>query len=57
MVSEISQRQILYDFTYMWNQCLKQLIYTENKVVVARGWAWGSVKLVKRGSDGTNFQL
>ena len=44
MLSEISQRQIPYDFSYMWNlknrqtNKQKKLLNMENRLVVARGW-------------------
>ena len=43
MLSEISQteRQILYDLTYMWNLKNPISITTDNIIVVARGQSWG----------------
>ena len=47
MLSEISQRQILYEFTYMWNlkkwnkhNKTERVIDTESKQVVARDKSW-----------------
>ena len=43
VLSEMSQRQILYDFTYVWNrikqnnQLKAKLIDTENRLLVAIG--------------------
>ena len=45
------ERQISYDFTYVWNLKTKQmnkqkenrLIDTENKQVVPRGVGWGEI--------------
>ena len=36
MLSDINQRQILYDFTYWWNK-INTHIDTENRVMVATG--------------------
>ena len=47
-LSKLSQtdRQILYDFTYIWNLKKNERIDTENRQVVARVREWG--KQVKR---------
>lgn len=41
--SEFSQRQILFDLTYIWNPKKKktELLETENRLVVARDRVWG----------------
>ena len=54
-----TERQVLYDLTYLWNKKKKELIEIENTLVVTRGKRWevrgeGSGR---RWSKGTNCQL
>ena len=57
MLSEVTERPIPNNHTYLWNIKNKtklnenRLIDTENIQVVARGLGWGQV------SEGTHFQL
>lgn len=59
MLSEKArERQILHDFTYMWNQANKtKLRFTENRLVAAIGKGYCGEGEMRSGSKHTNFQL